>query len=669
MKTIFVYLITAAVMYSLFSCSTETPAFTKFEQYPVYMGDDLGLRYLPNKSVFKIWAPTASEARIHFYDQGKDGNRLSSKEMKRGLHGVWEATFKKDLLGQFYTFQVRIGESWLGETPDPYAKAVGVNGMRAQVIDMQATNPPGWTADHRPEQASFNDIIIYELHVRDWSIHPSSGMQSKGKYLAFAEQGTRSPEGLPTGIDHLKELGVTHVHLLPVYDYLSIDEDKLDEQKFNWGYDPQNYNVPEGSYSTKPHDGATRINEFKTMVKALHDAGIRVIMDVVYNHTGATELSVFNQLVPGYYYRQSPDGGFSNASACGNETASERPMMRKLIVESVKYWASEYHIDGFRFDLMGIHDIETMNAVTDELQRLHPSIFVYGEGWTAGDSPLPLEQRAIKHHVPKLNAVAAFSDDIRDAIKGHVFTPTQKGFVSGQPDLEESIRFGIVASTSHPQVQYDKVNYSRAPWARNPAQTITYASCHDNHTLWDRLEISCPERSEADRISMNKLAAAIVLTAQGIPFIHAGEEMLRTKFGAENSFNLPDSINQIVWTRKATYLDVFNYYKGLIALRKQHPAFRLRDTTQLQQQLVFLDHKIPGLVGYQLKEYAGGDSWKNILVLFNGNAKSITTDIPNKSWTVVADHQEVNLNGIRSFQGKSVSLPQHSALIMHSGNE
>jgi pullulanase len=661
-------LLTVFLMQSLLSCYTENPSFTKFEQYPVYHGDDLGLRYLPNKSMFKIWAPTASEAIIHFYDQGKGGTRRTSTGMKKGLHGVWEATIKKDLAGLFYTFQVRIGDNWLAETPDPYAKAVGVNGLRAQVIDMRSTHPTGWLEDHRPDQTAFNDIIIYELHVRDFSIHASSGMVNKGKYLAFAEQGTKSPEGLSTGIDHLKELGVTHVHLLPVYDFLSIDENNLAEQKFNWGYDPQHYNVPEGSYATQPHDGANRIREFKTMVKALHDAGIRVIMDVVYNHTGATELSVFNQLVPGYYYRQNQEGGFSNASACGNETASDRPMMRKLIVESVKYWASEYHIDGFRFDLMGIHDIETMNTVSDELQNLHPSIFVYGEGWTAGDSPLPVEKRAIKHHVPQLTSVAAFSDDIRDAIKGHVFTPTQKGFVSGQPDLEESIRFGIVASTSHPQVNYESVNYSKAPWALKPAQTITYASCHDNHTLWDRLAISCPESSEADRISMNKLAAAIVLSSQGVPFIHAGEEMLRTKFGAENSFNLPDSINQLVWSRKATYLEVFNYYKGLINLRKQHPAFRLSDTSLIQKHLVFLDKNLPGFVGYQLTGNAGGDSWKHILVLFNGNTRHITTDIPAGDWTVVVDHQQVNTLGIRRFSGNTVTLPPHAALIMHTEN-
>ncbi len=658
------FCILSYLMCLLNACQPSAPGFTHFEQYPVYDGDDLGLRYTPAKSVFKIWAPTANAARILFYESDQGGSPTMTKDMKKGTKGQWEATFKKDLKGLFYTFQVRIGDTWLGETLDPYAKACGANGLRAQVLEMRNTNPEGWENDHRPPLKSYNDIILYELHVRDFSTHSSSGMKHKGKYLAFTEQGTRSPEGLPTGIDHLRDLGITHVHLLPVFDFMSIDETRLDENKFNWGYDPQNYNIPEGSYSSNPSDAATRIREFKQMVKALHDAGIRVVMDVVYNHTGATELSVFNQLVPGYYYRQDANGGFSNASGCGNETASERPMMRKLIVESVKYWASEYHIDGFRFDLMGIHDIETMHQVSAELRKLHPSIYVYGEGWTAGDSPYPAEKRAIKHHVLQLEHVAAFSDDVRDAIKGHVFHPEQKGFVSGLPGLEESLKFGIAASTQHPQIDYKKVNYSQAPWAKAPAQAITYASCHDNHTLWDRLQISSPEASEAERIRMNKLAAAIVLTCQGVPFIHAGEEMLRTKFGAENSFNLPDSINQIDWSRKARYPDVYAYYKDLIALRKSHPAFRLPSQQLIQQHLEFLPVAESNLVAYRLKDHAGGDTWKEILVLFNGNASAKAIAIPENTWTVAVDDTGVYPSGARTLKGKQTQVPARSALIL-----
>lgn len=648
----------------LSACTRTSPGFTQFEKYPFYGDEDLGLRYTPSKSVFKVWAPTANAVRLQFYEKDAGGQPLSTKDMKKGLDGEWEATIKKDIKGLFYTFQARIGETWMGETPDPYAKAAGANGLRAQVVNMAETNPPGWENDRRPPLENYTDIVIYELHLRDLSMHPNSGIAHKGKYLGLAETGTLSPEGLSTGLDHIKELGVTHVHLLPVFDFASIDETKLEENKFNWGYDPQNYNVPEGSYSTNPSDGATRIREFKQMVKALHDAGLRVVMDVVYNHTGPTELSVFNQLVPGYYYRQDEQGGFSNASACGNETASERPMMRKLIVESVKYWASEYHIDGFRFDLMGIHDIETMNQVSAELRKLHPSIFVYGEGWTAGDSPLPVEKRAIKHNVLQLDNVAAFSDDVRDAIKGHVFHPEQKGFVSGLEGLEESLKFGIAASTRHPQVDYSKVNYSQAPWAKTPAQAITYASCHDNHTLWDRLLISSPKSSETERIEMNKLAAAIVLTSQGVPFIHAGEEMLRTKSGAENSYNLPDSINRLDWSRKARYRDVHEYYKGLIAMRKQHPAFRLTSEELIQKHLEFLDISEPNLVGYILKDNAGGDAWKEIAVVFNGNASAKTIAVPERNWVLVADGQTVDLDGIGVLKTGRLQVPPRSAMVL-----
>lgn len=666
MRTAFFFaIIFSAIMATHQSCAPTSPGFSRFEEYPFYSEEDLGLRYTPSKSVFKLWAPTANAARIKFYEQDKGGEPIGVKEMKKGLKGVWEGTIKKtDTKGWYYTYQVRIGETWMGETPDPYAKAVGTNGLRAQVVNMGETNPEGWENDHRPELKNYNDIVLYELHVRDLSIHPNSGIQNKGKYLGLAETGTKSPDGLATGLDHIKDLGVTHVHLLPVYDYMSVDESKLEENKFNWGYDPQNYNVPEGSYSTNPADGAVRIREFKTMVKALHDAGIRVVMDVVYNHTGATELSVFNQLVPGYYYRQSADGGFSNASACGNETASDRLMMRKFIVESVKFWASEYHIDGFRFDLMGIHDIETMNLVSAELRKLSPSIFVYGEGWTASESPLAPEKRALKQNVLQLDHVAAFSDDVRDAIKGHVFHPEQKGFVSGLAGLEESLKFGIVASTQHPQVDYEKINYSKAPWAKSPAQTITYASCHDNHTLWDRLQISCSEASEAERKQMNKLAAAIVITSQGVPFIHAGEEMLRSKFGAENSFNLPDSINRFDWSRKARYPDVFDYYKGLIALRKSHPAFRLQTQDLIQQHLQFLDTNESNLVAYHLKDNAGGDAWKDIVVIYNGNGTAKTVSVPQGDWTLVVDGQVVKPEGIRRINAASVQIPARTAMVM-----
>ncbi|MCK6693117.1 MAG: type I pullulanase, partial [Thermoanaerobaculia bacterium] len=431
---LFLFLLLLLII-ALLACRSAAPASAgTFAGYPEYTGSDLGMNYSPRRTVFKLWAPSASAVRLRLFAGGESPTPEQTVLLKKGAAGVWETTLEGDQKGHFYTVQVEHGGRWLAETPDPYAKAVGTNGRRGQIIDLAATNPPGWAQDKRPAQKNFTDIVLYELHVRDASIAPNSGIRNKGKYLGLTETGTKSPEGLSTGLDHLKALGVTHVHLLPVFDFRSVDESRPQDKRYNWGYDPENYNVPEGSYSTNPADGATRIREFKQMVQALHTAGIRVVMDVVYNHTGGpNDQSVFNRIEPGYYYRQKPDGSYSDASACGNETASERPMMRRFMLESMKYWVQEYRIDGFRVDLMGIHDIETMNRISAELHAIDPTIFIYGEGWTAGSSPLPDSLRALKANTWKLDRIAAFSDDVRDAIKGHVFTPTQKGFVSGNP--------------------------------------------------------------------------------------------------------------------------------------------------------------------------------------------------------------------------------------------
>lgn len=653
------------ILQSCQSRQSAPKAPASFDEYPVYEGDDLGLTLSDNKAVFKLYSPAAEAARVHIYEAGLGGNPVLTKEMTYTDKGVWEAAFEESLRTRYYTFQIQYKGQWLSEATDPYAKAVGANGKRAAIIDLKDTHPAGWENDKRPELKSPTDIILYELHIRDLSIHPNSGIKHQGKFLGLTETGTKSPDGLATGLDHIKELGVTHVHLLPSFDYLSVDETKLEDNTYNWGYDPQNYNVPEGSYSTNPAGPGVRIREFKQLVKTLHDNGLRVIMDVVYNHTGVTDSSNFNLLTPGYYYRQKADGSWSNASACGNETASERLMVRKYIVESVKYWVNEYHIDGFRFDLMGIHDIATMNAVSEALRSIDPTIFIYGEGWTAGDSPLPDSLRATKANMSKLDHVAAFSDDIRDAIKGHVFTPNAKAFISGLPGLEESLKFGIVAATRHPQVNYDSVNYSKAPWAKEPYQTIIYESCHDNHTLWDRLANSCPEESEADRIRMNKLAAAIVLTSQGVSFLHAGEEMLRTKFGVENSFNQPDSINRIDWSRKTTYKDVFDYYRGLISLRKNHPAFRLASNELIQKHLKFLDVKDSNVVAYTLTGNAGGDKWKEILVVFNGNANDRQINAPEGEWVIALNDTKIDERGLGKITGNNLTVPARSAMVLY----
>jgi pullulanase len=602
----------------------------------------------------------AEAVTLHLYDTGLGGSRTASHTLSEVGNGVWEVVVDQDLKGRFYTFEVEVNGKRLPETPGIYAKAVGVNGKRAAVVDPTLTNPDGWENDRRPSMASVSDAIIYEMHVRDFTIHPSSGSKYPGKYLGLAETGTRSPSGASTGIDHLKELGITHVHLLPVFDYRSVNEARLDSPQFNWGYDPQNYNVPDGSYATDPYDPSVRIREFKQMVKSLHDAGIRVVMDVVYNHTGETENSNFNLEVPGYYYRHTADGKWSDAAACGNETASERAMMRKYIIESCAWWVKEYHIDGFRFDLMGIHDIETMNQLSDTLLKIEPTLLFYGEGWTAGASPLPDSLRALKANTAKLKHFAAFSDDLRDGLKGSVFDEHAVAFVNGGSGSEQSVRFGIVAATSHPQIDYSKVNYSKAPWAREPWQCINYVSCHDNHTLADKLVISGQGKFSNETVQqMDKLANGIVLTSQGITFLHAGEEMMRTKNGVENSFNRPDSINAIDWNWKDKYNDVFFHYRSLVGLRNQHPAFRMTSATQVHENLRFLETP-SGVVAYTLDGSAVGDSWKYVLVIMNGNFSESRVTLPPGVW------QRVDYDGVEvqsAVQGSLKIKPSTLAIL------
>ena len=520
--------------------------------YPFYSGKDLGLTYSPKAATFKIWAPTATAAKLNLYKSDLGGTAIRSINMNKGENGIWQITVAENLKNSYYTFQVNIGNTWSEEVVDPYAKACGTNGLRAQVIDLKETNPVGWAQDKSPNFSVSNkqtDAVIYELHVRDASIHASSGIKNKGKFLGLAEVGTKNSAGQSTGLSHIKELGVTHVHLLPFYDYNSVDETKAAVQ-YNWGYDPVNYNIPEGSYSTNPSDGKVRIKELKELIKTMHSNGLRIIMDVVYNHTALTKNSNFNTLVPDYYYRKRADGSFSDASSCGNETASDNAMFQKFMIESVVYWVNEYHIDGFRFDLMGIHDIETMNLISDTLHKIKPSIVLYGEGWTSSSSPLPDDKRALKKNAAKLNGIAVFSDDMRDGIKGSVFNINDRGFATGQIENSESVKFGIVAAGKHPQINYSKVNYSKEPYTAGPAGLINYADCHDNNILWDKIELSFKDASVEDRTKMHELAYAIVLTAQGASFLHAGTEFLRTKNGVENSFDKGDVVNGINWDLK-----------------------------------------------------------------------------------------------------------------------
>jgi pullulanase len=620
----------------LFSVSAQK---NDFSHYPVYNGNDLGLSYSSLKSVFRIWAPVAGKAELILYNAGIGDSPAGTYAMQKNELGVWSVTVNNDLKGKYYAFRVLNNNKWSNEVPDPYAKAVGVNGQRGMIIDLNDTDPAGWEQDQSPSFKNPTDAIIYELHIRDASIAASSGIMNKGKFLGLTEPGTKNGQGLSTGLDHLKELGVTHIHLLPFFDFSSIDETKPGKPQYNWGYDPLNYNTTEGSYASNAYDGTTRIKEFKQLVKTFHQNGLRVVMDVVYNHTSSGENSNFNQLVPGYYYRQAANGKFSNATACGNETASERPMMRKFILESMKYWVQEYHIDGFRIDLMGVHDITTMNLISKELHKIRPGILLYGEGWTAGESPLPDSLRALKRNAARLDHIAVFSDDIRDGIKGSVFRHEEKGFVSGKPGMEESIKFGIVAACKHPQVDYKKVNYSKAPYAAEPYQVITYAECHDNHALWDKLAISAADASAEDRKKMHKLALAIVLTSQGIPFLHAGTEFLRTKKGVDNSFDSPDSINEIDWDLKTKNADVVKYVEALIKLRKQHPAFRMMRAKEISGNIRFMKNTKPGIVAYTIDGAAMKDPCKKIMVILNGSGLSQTIQLPVGAWKILFDEQ------------------------------
>ncbi len=650
----------------LMSACNSTPHYATYNDYPVYEGSDLGLSYTPESSKFRVWAPTADQVKILLYDNGSEGGAYKMLDMQRSDKGTWALKIKENLKGKFYTFQIKIGEKWLDETPGMWVKATGVNGRRAAVIDFAETNPEGWDNDVRPQLKNFTDIMLYEVHMRDFSVSPNSGIKNKGKFLAFTEKGTKNTAGDATGIDHLKELGITHVHLLPSFDFASVDETKLNEKKYNWGYDPLNYNVPEGSYSTNPLNPVSRIKEFKQMVQSLHKSGIRVIMDVVYNHTSAGKGSHLDLLAPGYFYRQNKDSTWSNASGCGNETASERPMMRKFMIESVVYWATEYHVDGFRFDLMGIHDIETMNAIRAALVNIDPTIFVYGEGWTASSSPLAEEKRAVKKNARELNNIAVFSDDIRDALKGSWMHAEIPGFVSGTDSLEESVKFGVVGATQHPQVDYSKLIYSKAAYVNNPTQIINYVSCHDDMCLVDKLKESKPANATDDElVRFNKLAQTVVFTSQGVPFIYAGEELYRNKKGIHNTYQSPDSINQIDWNFKTSHKDIFSYYQGLIALRKAHAAFRIPTQELVQQHLKFIDLLTPNVVAYMLTDHVNGEIWKDILVIYNGNRKSVTVQIPVGDWNLVCHDGQINLSGISVVKTTNFVVAPSSASIMY----
>ena len=645
----------------------SSPAAGKSE--PFHINE---ITYNPEKNLTRFSLVTLGDAQgviLRLYHDGLTGPCFKKKNMRRkdtftSKHlALWDLEFKGNLEGVFYTFDVKYGKKRWGETPGIFPLAVGVNGKRAAVVDLRKTDPEGWEQDHRPHIEA-KDLIIYELHHRDFSIARNINLDPSvtvkrmasefpGKYLALTEG---------WAIGHLQSLGVNAVHLLPSFDFASIDETRLDEPQYNWGYDPVNYTVPEGCYSTDPTDPTRRIVEFKRMVQALHNAGIKVILDVVFNHTYDVDGSSFQRTMPDYFYRKNLDGSYSNGSGCGNETASERPLMRQFMIDCCKYWVDEYHIDGFRFDLMGIHDIATMNAIREALPN---DIFIYGEGWAAGNCALPYEQLGMKAHMSRMPGIAAFSDELRDALRGPWDSDEKAAFLGGVIGNEESIKFGIAGGVPHPQVDYTKVNYADHAWASEPTQMISYVSCHDDMCLADRLRASIPGISTGELIRLDLLAQTAVMTSQGVPFMLCGEEMLRDKKGVHNSYNSPDSVNQLDWSRTFSYSTVTNYYRRLIALRKRHPAFHLGTADAVRRHLEFLPTQ-DCLVAFKLTGHAGGDEWQDIYVALNANSTPRFIEVPEGSYTIVCQGDAIDENGLGTVQGGTVSVPAQSALIIHN---
>ncbi|MBJ7951731.1 type I pullulanase [Bacillus cereus] len=620
----------------------------EFDNLFYYGGNDLGNTYTPQHTKFRLWAPTASEAKLVTYKKWSD--KIGAEiNMQQGEKGTWTSELKGNQKGLFYTYKVKIGDKWT-EAVDPYVRAASVNGDKGAVVNLEETNPKKWKANKKPKFKNPEDAIIYELHVRDLSIQPESGIKQKGKYLGVTEKGTKGPEGVKTGLDHIKDLGVTHVQLLPIFDYASVNEETLNEPQYNWGYDPKNFNVPEGSYSTNPYEPTVRITELKQMVQTLHDNNLRVVMDVVYNHMYNAAESNFHKLVPGYYYRYNEDGTFANGTGVGNDTASERKMMRKFMIDSVTYWAKEYNLDGFRFDLMGIHDYETMNEIRKAVNQIDPSIILHGEGWDL-NTPLAAELKANQKNAEKMKGIAHFNDNIRDGLKGSVFEEKENGFINGKENMEDRIKKGITAG-----IDYD----TNSSTYQDPEQVLTYVEAHDNHTLWDKLELTNPGDSDEVRTQMHKLSSSILLTSQGIPFLHAGQEFMRTKYGDHNSYKSPDSINQMDWLRRATFNNEVDYMKGLIELRKKYSAFRMTSAEQIKTHVSFIDAP-QNTVAYIIE----GNKHEYFTVAHNANREAVEITLPSKGpWKVLVDGKQAGSKPLYVAHDNKIKVPALSSFVL-----
>ncbi|MBQ8279824.1 MAG: type I pullulanase [Roseburia sp.] len=628
----------------------------EFEKEYTYSEDDLGAVWTKEETTFRVWAPTAEAVSVNLYETGnaKAEDLIEQLPMEKDVCGTWVVKKQGDLHKTYYTYEVSIGGE-INEACDPYARTTGANGVRAMVIDLASTNPDAWEIDSDPHaDNTITDAIIYELHVRDLSVDETSGIQNKGKFLGIAEAGTKNAAGHATGLDHMKELGITHLHLLPVYDYGSVDETRLEEPQFNWGYDPVNYNVPEGSYSTDPFHGEVRVREMKQMIQTLHQNGISVIMDVVYNHVYDAEQFCFNKIVPGYFSRIDENGTYSDGSCCGNDTASERSMVKKYIVDSVCYWADEYHIDGFRFDLVGLLDTETINAIVESVHKKHPNVIFYGEGWTM---PTGITKTGYKM-ATQLNSketpeFAYFSDTLRDGLKGRVFFADSIGYVTGADDATDVIKSCLLGLPD---------------WCAKPAQTINYASCHDNYTLMDKIALSIPEASREEWIRCNNLAAAIYMLAQGVPFIHAGEELLRSKVdeqGAyvENSYASSDYVNSFKWDvlEQEEYQKVFAYYKGLIEVRKKYASLRYMTAEEVNQHVYIEKGQEANVIVVKISD---SEKQEELMLAFNPNKDAVKVTLPEGEWTICVDGEKAGVWSLRTVNDKEVEVAPISAMVL-----
>lgn len=628
-----------------------------------YDGNDLGAVYTKKYTAFRLWAPTADAVTLCLYREG-DGDCLSDTlPMKRDVQGTWTIRVDGDLRHVYYTYRLeRSGKTV--ESQDPYSVAVGVNGQRSMVLDLKETDPENFKEDHGPVFSNRTDLVICEISVLDSTADGSSGVKYPGKYLGLAEKGTKNKEGEATGLDYLKSLGITHVQIMPMYDFASIDEAAPKKREYNWGYDPLNYNVPEGSFSTDPFHGEVRIREMKEMIAAFHREGIGVIMDVVYNHTYDLD-SCLQKCEPDYYYRMNGTR-YSNASACGNEIASEQPMMRKYIVESVCYWAREYHVDGFRFDLMGVLDIDTMNEISRRLKEINPYIILYGEGWTGGTSTMPEFRRAMKRNARMLDGIGMFSDDIRDMVRGHVFYNKDCGYVSGKEKMKVAVRYCATGGVWHPQVDYAAYTYAAGgTWTDTPEKVINYVSCHDNLTLWDKLQISRPDCDAGERLAMNRLAAAMVFTAQGVPFFLSGEEFARTKPAgkngevSENSYNLPYETNVLRYDWNDEQKELQQYYRGLIAFRKAHKGLRMTDAEEIHQNILFMEMTSEQTVAFTIRQPE-----ETLLVAYNASGRKETLLLPDdRTWTLYIDDLHAGTEPIGSVHS-NMELPATGCVVL-----